>query len=166
MVDYNEYSNPRYINSNESTHISFGTLPTPDPLIRIDNTLHWSTSEGADYYELWLNDEIEPYKITYTTFETLSNAVNGTFSWKVRAVRPGNPELISGFTNTVTYTIQKILPPVLEMNPNTMETFWNQPTNATDYDLKIDGNIETTITEANRPTTVDPYIIPRTGEGD
>ena len=161
MVDYNEYSNPRYINSNESTTRLFRYFTDFLTIREKNNRLKWQTSEGAEHYELWLNDEEEYYKIVHGTFETLSNAVDGTFSWKVRAVKPGTPELISAFTNTVTYTIQKILPPVLEMNPDTMETFWNQPANATDYDLKIDGSIETTITEANRPTTIDPYIIPR-----
>ena len=106
--------NPRYLNSNPSSIIGFGTFPTPD-VERNGRTLNWQEIEGAQRYEVYDN-YIYQGSATGTQYDMALQPV-GSHSFKVRAYAEiDGVDFYSAFSSpTIDFTVTNT-DPVISFN--------------------------------------------------
>lgn len=158
MANVSQYTNPRYINSNQSTPLPVGSIAAPTNFVRTANVLSWSASAFAQFYQLYDNDVL--VSVTPQTQYVMGEQTVGTHNYKVRAFRvdDNNQEYYSVFTDTITFTVTKLSAPVIHFNTDTYELYWNSVTDAQFYDLYVGGRFYQTYEQAY--TSAEPLVIP------
>ena len=178
------YTRPRYIESAFSQTVYVGVLKTPTLSLNGTSTtttglLSWGNiDDNTSYFELWVSYnggawELYDDNIFYpqASYQLNGALADGTYKFKIRATAViTDPDTsvtasyYSAFSNeTFEFTVVTLAAPVLEDITGTSQYYWASITDAEYYSFIITKNNSTntvvTILEADRPTSVDPYIL-------
>jgi hypothetical protein len=142
-----QYPNPKYLNSEKSNSVQFGTLIAPVLSIQ-DNIIVWNAIQNADYYDIYNYGTL--MQTTPDTKFILNASAPAVYS--IYVIAKSNSEYMhqSAVSNTIVYSITRLGSPTISLD-GSQNLSWNQILNAQYYDVYVEGirQIRTTNTTVN-----------------